>query len=589
MKKLVLLLILLVWIINLTAQEYNVNHGLTSIDKIYAPVVVGKPPANAASGLVKLNDGEIRNYPFGSDPDGMNMYTYSLDSGLTWKVKHTHEGHIGADYKSPVSGEYIRIFSERENGIFCARTEGGIDGKYCISKIFPFPLQALRNPIYLSEYSRILIGGSWGTRNPDYRGSMILYSDDDGKSWNHSSWVSTPDFPVQGDHKSTRWHQNGLEPTIVKLNDGRIWMILRTSHDNFFESFSNDGGETWTEPVPSCFFGTNTMPTLKKLEDGRLLFLWCNSTPLPEFIKSFEMKHFFNYKEIVGIREDVFTNRDVIHVAISEDDGKTWQGFRELYLNERRNDSNYGLTGGIDRSVHQTQAIEVVPNKILLSCGQHPLHRVILAFDVNWIYEKEREENFSEGANNLCVFQYMSGKVGHCALNREVGAMIIDDPENKKNKVLKICNPMNHNLVIENQGATWNFPGGVKGAVSMDIFLTDEFKGGQISLIDRWFNPVDTTAYKHAMFSLEITPDAKINGKILLQRNKWHQLRFEWDGVTQEGKQICQFKLNEKKQTIGLPLITPSVNGISYLHFQSRANEKDTGGFYVDNLKAIVN
>lgn len=51
---------------------------------------------------------------------------------------------------------------------------------------------------------------------------------------------------------------------------------------------------------------------MNRLEDGRLLFFWCNTTPLPEM------------ETANGVWDDVFTNRDVTHVAISEDDGKTW-------------------------------------------------------------------------------------------------------------------------------------------------------------------------------------------------------------------------------------------------------------------------
>jgi len=35
--------------------------------------------------------------------------------------------------------------------------------------------------------------------------------------------------------------------------------------------------------------------------------------------------------------ETVFTNRDALHAAISDDEGRTWKGFRELALNEIRN------------------------------------------------------------------------------------------------------------------------------------------------------------------------------------------------------------------------------------------------------------
>lgn len=47
-----------------------------------------------------------------------------------------------------------------------------------------------------------------------------------------------------------------------------------------------------------------------------------------------KIKHFDALAD--GIWEDVFTNRDVNHAAISEDDGKSWIGMREMVLNPLR-------------------------------------------------------------------------------------------------------------------------------------------------------------------------------------------------------------------------------------------------------------
>ena len=57
---------------------------------------------------------------------------------------------------------------------------------------------------------------------------------------------------------------------------------VATSTDNHFESFSEDGSVTWSKSAPSRFYGTLTMPTFFRLNDGRLLLFWCNTTPLAE-------------------------------------------------------------------------------------------------------------------------------------------------------------------------------------------------------------------------------------------------------------------------------------------------------------------
>ncbi|MCO5239416.1 MAG: glycoside hydrolase [Chitinophagaceae bacterium] len=551
-------------------------------------MVLAIPPADAGRGLIKLKTGEIRHYGgevYGQEVSRVN-YIYSIDNGIHWKEGFLHPGEISADFQSPKTGAFYRLFSVRNKGLFFAKTEGGINGKTIFSTIDSLGTWLWpRRAIYIPGKNRILF-----PCNTDQSGSIVYYTDDEGLSWKRTDWITVSDGRIEGDNKSLRWQQLGVEPSLVQLKDGRIWMILRTSHDQFYESFSEDFGETWSSPTPSRFYGTNTMPNIFRMSDGRLLFFWCNSTPLPEFPKPSYMKYFLGDGIIEGKREDVFTNRDVIHVAISDDDGNTWKGFRELYLTTQRNSSNYGLLGeGNDKSVHQSQCIELGEGKILLSCGQNSAFRVLVAFDVAWLYEKERKNDFSSGIDDLCVFQYISGKVGHCSLNRKAGANIIPDPEDNNNKVLKICNPMESSLVIENQGATWNFPSGKKGEVSLDLYLTDEFKGANISLIDRWFNPVDTTAYKNAMFVLDIGADAYLAKKIKLDRNKWYRITVSWDYLDKSEKlSDCSVVINGQKQKIKLPLINNTLNGISYLHLQSRAKEKDSGGFYVDNFYSIV-
>jgi hypothetical protein len=196
---------------------------------------------------------------------------------------------------------------------------------------------------------------------------------------------------------------------------------MRTSQDNHYESVSQDGGETWDEPRPSRFYGTITMPTLGRLRDGRILLLWNNTTPLPEVARD-ERDDALHPGVLEGYREDVFTNRDVIHAAISADEGKTWQGFRELYLDPRRAASDYGDTGGSDRGLHQSQFVEVEGGAVLASVGQHWLHRSLLRFHPDWLLAKRRTSSFENGLEDWCVHMYVAGIRGHCASNRESGA-----------------------------------------------------------------------------------------------------------------------------------------------------------------------
>lgn len=123
--------------------------------------------------------------------------------------------------------------------------------------------------------------------------------------------------------------------------------------------FSKDYGETWSKPEPSRFFGTLTMNTLGRLDDGTIVSLWTNTMALPE-----------NATAGNGTWEDVFTNRDSHHIAMSGDEGKTWYGFREIILDEHRNHPGYAtLDGPEDRGKHQSEMVQLDKTASLFPWG----------------------------------------------------------------------------------------------------------------------------------------------------------------------------------------------------------------------------
>src|SRR5207244_3851415 len=118
--------------------------------------------------------------------------------------------------------------------------------------------------------------------------------------------------PVDRDYRAPNY--GALEPVVLPLNDGRLWMLLRTSAGHLYESYSNDDGKHWTPAAPTHFYSSNSPADLVRLPDGRIALLW-NNTQNPPSIDGSEP----------------YTNRDVVHAAISSDDGKTWHGYREIF------------------------------------------------------------------------------------------------------------------------------------------------------------------------------------------------------------------------------------------------------------------
>ena len=201
-----------------------------------------------------------------------------------------------------------------------------------------------------------------------------MLSDDDGETWRRVEVAPVPGVePLAPGDKRPHWFNDGCEPTVAELRDGTLLMAVRTSGPHVAFYRSSDGGETWGEGTPDpAFWQANTMPYLFRLKDGWLLFVWNNTQMLPTRDAS-------EYPELdgatlAGTWESVFTNRDALHAAISEDDGRTWRGFREIALNPIRNAADFRQRGNlpfeeIDKSVHQTQALELPDGKVLLAYG----------------------------------------------------------------------------------------------------------------------------------------------------------------------------------------------------------------------------
>ena len=145
----------------------------------------------------------------------------------------------------------------------------------------------------------------------------VLISKDGGATW--STHIDLHIFVP----KVTPFSTGGVvEPAIVELENGELYMLLRTGTEFLYESRSSDGGKTWSNPVPSKLQGHNTPASLWRLDmrPNEIIAIWNNSP----------------------------RNRYPLSVAISGDGGRTWSRPKDVARSENLQISYPGITQDSD-------------------------------------------------------------------------------------------------------------------------------------------------------------------------------------------------------------------------------------------------
>lgn len=376
--------------------------------------------------------------------------------------------------------------------------------------------------------------------------SKVGYSDDGGETWHLSPAEFKTSMPYIG---STGM----IEPSVIQLKDGRVWMLIRTQNGRSYESYSKDGAE-WSHPRPTKILTSDSPSPLVRLPDGRIVMFWNNCLRYP-------------YAQ---------GGRFVIHVAISEDEGKTWRGYREV-----ARDPRLGLphpTQG-DYGVSYIWPMVTKDNKIVFNApvnwpGYRPPGRPsrddnqpaagLLHLDPSWLYETTRVTNFSHGLED---WSYFGTK----------GVEVVPGPSDR-GQVLQFRKTESEWPAA----VVWNFPMGRKGRLQLKILLNSGFAGARIGLTDHFSVPFDEEDLIYNLFNLNIGPNGVVeNGS--LQTGRWHDLVLDWDSANG----LC--RVTDGGRPIGALRITrEAAPGVSYLRIVSTAEETDKAGLLVASVKADV-
>jgi hypothetical protein len=380
--------------------------------------------------------------------------------------------------------------------------------------------------------------------------STCVYSDDGGKTWQRSK----SDLVVDSGHRDVE--SGACEPVVLELKDGRVWMLIRTQTGYLYEAFSKDGGETWSEPTQSRFIATNSPAHLLRLRDGRIILAWDNCS----------------FGNLPGLRAD----RVIVTAAISDDEGKTWRGYREIARCIR----SYALA--------YPWMVELQDGRVLTHIwfGSYMLS----PFDPDWLCETSVKDDFSNGLDEWSI------------LGTE-GVTIADHPDKAGRKVLSLRKTNAEKAAA----AVRNFPFGAQGRLDLSLRLEPGFQGARLCLTDFYSLP---PTERKGRFGVRIRPDGvvqttggdgeDVHTDATVPVGKWFTLSLLWDcrkkqcTVLLDGARIAEAwqllapDLAEYPPNLADGQRAPEAHGVCYLRIWSTAAGADEAGMMIESLRVRV-
>ncbi|MGV8136691.1 MAG: exo-alpha-sialidase [Mangrovibacterium sp.] len=186
-------------------------------------------------------------------------------------------------------------------------------------------------------------------RNNPGRHCVLTYvSADDGVTWKASNVLDNP--TSAGDH-------SGLtEAALTELKDGRLWLLIRTNWDYFYESFSSDHGLTWDGYKKTPIDASASPGDLQRLQSGRIVLVW-NRLYHEGETSIDRLGGDNNLSEVAASWQ-----RNELSVMYTDDEGKTWSNPIIVAKNAVR-----GLSGQSAKWIAYPHAFEVSPGNVWIT------------------------------------------------------------------------------------------------------------------------------------------------------------------------------------------------------------------------------
>ncbi|RRB07474.1 sialidase family protein [Larkinella rosea] len=473
---------------------------------VFEPVFVTAAPTNEAT-LIRTKNGGLTIFYVNRPGEADKLLSISSPDGLHWSEPVKELDLPGQAYYAN------RVLEDRNGGLNCifhlwSTGDNGYRGKhldvwYCRKtaaekpwssprKIYDGYVGSMRSFIQLTT-GELLISFARavpqrlekpadGQKDYGWNDILVLLSDDNGQNWKPSA----DQLQVEIDG-SMPVRYGGIEPNVLELADGRLWMLIRTNKGQLYESFSTDRGRSWQSAQPSRFISSDSPAELLRLSDNRIV-LFYNGNQRWDNPRSYAAG-----------------GREVLHAAVSRDEGKTWKGFREVLTTPSAQQKATS-----DRGTAYASAAETIAGKVAFVAGQGEAKAMVL-FDPDWLEQAEVRDDFSAGLVQWTLYDADS-------LIR-----LTPDPKTGQNALLVTAGSGKTNAA-----ALWNFPATAQGTLKVELELPLDSPVVSLMLTDHFSVSTDSKAADHAVVGFVFKP-ANRPGKP--PKNRRTVLEIRWNSA----------------------------------------------------------
>lgn len=329
-------LVFIVLPVNILLAGEDLNSTVTesgTIERVLRLPSSKNNPRNSEGDFITLKDGRILfvyTHFTGGAADHSSAYLagrYSSDGGKTWTQKD--ETIIENDGKQNIMSVSLLRLQDGRIALFYARKNSLHDllpvmrisadeGAHWSEPIEIIPQQEVgyyvlnNDRVVQLKNARIVVPLALHQNlpgsdrfNPNAK-FLCYYSDDQGKTWQRGNEVAVETQPG-GKQPYMQ------EPGLIELKDGTLMGFCRTNGGSQYVAFSKDDGQTFSELKPSNMISPVSPASIERIPStGDLLLVWNNHQ---------------------GIDAKLRGKRTPLSLAISKDEGKTWQQIQNIETN----------------------------------------------------------------------------------------------------------------------------------------------------------------------------------------------------------------------------------------------------------------